>query len=322
MPAKTKVVNTDLVYRELTNVNARDRSAYGLNHYSKFSFKKVVNNIIRGRFISGGVSSSQYVSNVEKFKDLLSNVFGNVEITHTDLSYQLVIKRKAGGQVIVNFYYIDTEILRDINEGQLYERQMIQKLRNANYTTQLEAEEVSGQDVTITVNDVSVGIELKEKPGAAFGSATLEFTGGHWRLKPSTKQNPAIPSIVTEVRALEKINQQWYINKGNYVPNLRATKQDQQILGEVRIPIQARHIREYYKKCDYINIKGKGLYKLKSDDPLNLGATLFDPTDSYIRVRVQDKSNTYRYALELYMGTIRVSSIRTGLDGDLRFLEG
>jgi hypothetical protein len=199
---------------------------------------------------------------------------------------------------------------------------MIQKLKNANYTTQTEAEEVAGQDVTITVNNVSVGIELKEKPGAAFGSATLEFTGGHWRLKPSTKQNPAIPSIVNEVRALEKINQQWYTNKGNYTPNQRATKQDQQILGEVRIPIQARHIREYYKKCDYINIKGKGLYKLKSNDPLNLGATLFDPTDSYIRVRVQDKSNTYRYALELYMGTIIVSSIRTGLDGDLRFLEG
>ena len=195
---------------------------------------------------------------------------------------------------------------------------MITKLNRAGYTQQTEPDTGLGDpDVIINAKGVTVGVELKEKPGAAFGSATLTYNNG-WKLKPSTKQNPAIPSIVNTSQILTKVNEKWDIaSKGLVSADVtRASKTLQGILGEVRVKIDASDIRKYYKKCDYIQIKGKGFYKLTSNDPLNCGATLFSPTDSYIRVRVQDKSNVYRFALELYIGAVVVSSVRLGLDDD------
>ena len=53
-------------------------------------------------------------------------------------------------------------------------------------------------------------------------------------------------------------------------------------------------ICEYYRSqgCSYIQIEGKGVYRLGKDDPLNIGATLFDPSSNlkvhvYVRVRIR-----------------------------------
>lgn len=312
-----RVVNTRVVLQELKNPGQKNKSTYGMNHHRKFTFKNVRNNIIRATFFADGVSESQFTSNVQAFVNFLSQST-NVTLENTDSTTYLMKVKKTpdSGHVLVYFNYIARTLSDTINEGQLYERQMITKLNSAGYTQQTEPDPGDGRpDVIINAKGVTVGVELKEKPGAAFGSATLHYSNG-WKLKPTTKQNPAIPSIVRSSDILTEVNKRWNISsKGLTSADVtRATKQLQGLLGEVRVSIDASEIRKYYSKCDYIQIKGKGLYKLTSNDPLNCGANLFSPTNCYIRVRVQYKSGAYRFAMELYMGSIVVSSVRLGLD--------
>lgn len=330
MPAtpKTVISNPQTVYRELTRPSAADKRSFGINsHHRYFSFTKRSTNVIVGIFNADlEIQAQYYKSHIAGFHKLLSKKFGsNVKpISTIDTHYNFEIQQTNSNLTTkVKFYFAKPQTTV-VNEGQLYETQMLEKLRRANYTNQTTPESIDGRDVTITVNGASAGIELKEKIGAAFGSATLEFAGGHWQLKPSTKQNPEIPKIVSENNVLNIIQENWYTNKGKYYPGTRASKYDQQILGEIRIPINARYIRSYYKYCDYIQIKGKGLYLIdRNKDPLKLNPTFFEPTDSYIRVRVQNKGGTeFRYALELYIGSVLNSNIREGLDGDLTFLNG
>ena len=314
-----RVVNTNTVLQELKDPGQKNKTTYGMNHHRKFTFKNVKNNIIRATFFAQQVSFEQFVSNVQALNNFLSQST-TVSLENSDSTTYLmkVKKRPDRGDVLVYFNYVAGSLSDTINEGQLYERQMITKLNRAGYTQQTEPDTGLGDpDVIINAKGVTVGVELKEKPGAAFGSATLTYSNG-WKLKPSTKQNPAIPSIVNTSQILTKVNEKWDIaSKGLVSADVtRASKTLQGILGEVRVKIDASDIRKYYKKCDYIQIKGKGFYKLTANDPLNCGATLFSPTDSYIRVRVQDKSNVYRFALELYIGAVVVSSVRLGLDDD------
>ncbi len=322
------VSNPQTVYQELTRPSAKDKRSFGINsHYRFFSFTKRSTNVIVGIFKSNALTQTKYyTSHIVGLHKLLKQKFGsNVKSINTiDLHYQFEIQQTNSNTLTkVKFYFAEPK-KSVVNEGQLYEIQTIERLRRANYTTQTTPEGIDGRDVTVNVNGITAGIELKEKIKAAFGSATLEFTGMHWQLKSSTKQNPSIPSIVSENKILNIIQQRWYTDKGKYYPGTRASKYDQQILGEIQIPISASHIREYYKYCDYIHIKGKGFYLInRNKDPLGLNPTFFDPTDSYVRVRVQSKgSDTFRYALELYIGSVRTSNIREGLDGDLSFLEG
>lgn len=312
-----RVVNTRVVLQELKNPSAKDKSTYRMNHHRRFTFKNVKNNIIRSVFFAEGVSESQFVSNVKAFEKLLSQST-DVTLEKTDATTHLmrVKKRPSTGYVLIYFNYSVGSSSDAINEGQLYERQMITNLNRAGYTEQTKPDTGLGDpDVIINAKGVTVGVELKENPGAAFGSATLQYSNG-WKLKYSTKQNPAIPSIVSSSNLLKEVNNKWNLSSKGLTSSdvSKATKELQGILGEVRVPIDGSAIREYYSKCDYIQIKGKGLFKLKSDDPLNCDANLFSPTDSYIRVRVQYKSGSYRFALELYIGRIVVSSVRLGLD--------
>ena len=314
-----RVVNTNTVLQELKDPGQKNKTTYGMNHHRKFTFKNVKNNIIRATFFAQQVSFQQFVSNVQALNTFLSQST-TVSLEQNDSTTYLmkVKKRPDRGDVLVYFNYVAGSLSDTINEGQLYERQMITKLNRAGYTQQTEPDTGLGDpDVIINAKGVTVGVELKEKPGAAFGSATLRYSNG-WKLKPSIKQNPAIPSIVNTSQILTKVNEKWDIaSKGLVSADVtRASKTLQRILGEVRVEIDASDIRKYYKKCDYIQIKGKGFYKLTANDPLNCGATLFSPTNSYIRVRVQDKSNVYRFALELYIGSVVVSSVRLGLDDD------
>lgn len=330
MPIKPKTVvsNPQTVYQELTRPSAADKRSFGINsHHRFFSFTKRSTNVIVGIFQSEFITQKQYYkSHVEGFYKLLGNKFGsNVKPYNSiDTHYNFEIQQTNSNISTKVKFYFAKPIESVVNEGQLYEIQLIEKLRRANYTNQIAPESIDGRDVTITVNGVSAGIELKEKINAAFGSATLQFSGRTWQLKPSTKQNPEISKIVSENDVLSIIQKEWYSNKGKYYPGTRASKYDQQILGEIKIPINARYIRNYYKYCDYIQIKGKGLYLIdQNKDPLNLNATFFEPTDAYIRVRVQNKGGTiFRYALELYIGSVLNSNIRNGLDGDLSFLGG
>ena len=89
---------------------------------------------------------------------------------------------------------------------------------------------------------------------------------------------------------LPKLSNDW--TSYEYNPNPRATKEDQQILGEVIYPIDAQYIRMYYKNSDYLNFENVGLYRLSDKDPLNLRVPLFQPLDCFVRARVQYKKKT------------------------------
>ena len=320
MASKVKVINTRVVLDRLKNLGQKNKSTYGMNHYRKFTFSNVKNNIIRSNFFSNGVSESEFYSNVLAFEKFLSQDTTVILQKTDDTTYLLKVQKQgasSSGYVLVYFNYIANTASDTINEGQLYERQLISKLNRAGYSKQTEPDTGLGDpDVIVTsATGVTVGIELKETPAAAFGSATLQYSN-RWALKPSSKQNPAIPSIVSSSDILTEVNNKWKLSpKGLTASDVTiATKELQGILGEVKVPIDASEIRKYYSKCDYIQIRGKGLYKLTSNDPLNCGASLFSPTNSYIRVRVQYKSGSYRFAMELYIGKIVVSSVRLGLD--------
>jgi Holliday junction resolvase-like predicted endonuclease len=321
-------IHTNIVLQELKNVSGTDAKTYKFNHLKKFKFKST-NNIIRGYFYSDGVSQSQLEYNVRCYKQLLeSNLETQINLTGIDSStYRLdvVKKNSSSSRVIIYFNYMFGTVGTSGNKGQQYERSMIAKLNREGYTKQTEPDTGMGEsDIILNAKGISVGVELKENSGAAFGSATLEYSGNRWRLKSSTKLNADIASILNRNNIMAKVNSQWNVsNKGYSTSDLsKATKELQQVLGEVRTSIDPQDIRDYYKKSKYINIRGKGLFKLQDEDPLNINATLFQPSDCYARVRVQKKSSSdYRFAVELYIGRCPNSIIASGLDGyNLNFL--
>ena len=322
---KTIVVNTRLVLSSISSVATTKKTqlrklGFPLSHSDKFSFKSK-NNIITGIFLSGGISVQSYKNDIIAYQTLLEMTFNTeVLISNNDTNYTLKIKKHNENKyIIINFYYTARSISStDLNEGQRYELDIIEKLKDAGLTTQ-DRPPKKGPDVTIVAKGFTSGIELKEKLGAAFGSATLEFANNSWRLKDGAKQ--AMVDLVSDIKLMDFINDGWHTQKNNYIPPLVATKEQQLILGELRKNISAEYIKKYYSDCDYIHIKGYGIYKLKPNNPLGITASTFRPINPYARIRVQYKgSGKYRYALELYINKLTASANRNGLDGDLGFL--
>lgn len=326
-----KIVNTDIVYRTLSTVTQNSRtklrkSGFPLNHTTKFKFKKQ-NNIIIARFLSGGITENTYSDQIDSYKYYLETTLGTtVDREKYENAQVLKIKRKPGsGYILVNFFYIDTKIPgQEINEGQQYEIDIIQKLKNVGYTQQTKSEEDDGVDVKITVNNKSAGIELKQKINAAFGSGTLVFQNNSWRI--SQKSNSVIKKLFNDELA-DWVNDVWYEKTGHYKPNTVASKNDQQCLGGETgyyKDISTDIILQYYNKSDYIQIKDNGFYKLSDKNPLNIPSTKiskFNPTSAKARIRVKAIGATrYAYKLELYIDNLTVSVNRKGLDGDLSFL--
>lgn len=326
----TKVVNTDIVFRTL-NVpqsakNKLRKDGHPITHSTKFKFEKK-NNIITARFLSGGITKQTFLNEINSYKYYLEQTLNtSVERETNDFAETLKIKRTTGtGYVLVNFVYIVTKIPgQEINEGIQYEISVINKLKDAGYTQQSKSEESEGIDVSLTVNGKTAGIELKEKVNAAFGSGTLIFRNNSWTI--SDRSNPVIKKLVKE-NLKEWINDMWYIKTNGYIPNARATKKDQQVLGGgtgYYKDISSEIVKNYYGKSDYIQIKGKGFYKLSDKNPLNLPsnkASTFNPKSAKARIRVKNVSgNTYAYKIELYLGEIDRSVNFQGLDGDLSFL--
>lgn len=327
----TKVINTDIVFRSLTipqsaKIKLR-KEGYSIAHSSKFKFKKK-NNIITARFLAGGISKDTFKKEIDSYKYYLEKTLGTtVQKESYDFAETLKVKRTTSpGYVLVNFVYVMSEIPgREINEGQQYENDIIEKLKVAGYTQQSKPEEDEGVDVTINVNGKTAGVELKQIVGAAFGSGTLEFRNNSWHI--SSKSNPVIKKIFND-ELVDWVNDVWYHKTGGYVPNSTATKEDQQALGGGTghyKDISSDIVKDYYDKSDYIQIKGKGFYNLNNKNPLNIHSTKlsnFNPTSAKARVRVKATGgNRYAYKIELYLGKLQRSVNTRGLDGDLSFLD-
>lgn len=327
----TNVINTDIVLRSLsvpqTAKTKLRKAGYPLNHTTKFKFKKQ-NNIITGRFLSGGITKQTFLKEIDSYKYYLETTLNTtVEREQYDEAETLKVKRTTSpGYVLINFFYVVTKIPgQEINEGQQYENNTLEKLKNAGYTQQSRAEEDEGIDVKVTIKGKSAGIELKEQIGAVFGSGTLEFKNNAWAI--SSKSNPVVKKLFNE-QLSDWVNEMWYKKTNNYIPNFPATKADQQILGGGTgyfKDITSDSVIDYYDKSDYIQIKDKGFYKIKDKNPLNIPSdkiSKFIPESSKARIRVKNiGGGKYAYKVELYIGDITMSVNRKGLDGDLTFLD-
>jgi len=327
----TKVINTDIVLKTLSvSQNAKNKlrkEGHPLNHTTKFKFKKQ-NNIITGRFLSGGITEQTFLNEIDSYKYYLETTLNTtVEREKYDSAETLKVKRTTSpGYVLINFFYIVTKIPgQEINEGQQYEINLIDKLKTAGYTKQSRSEENEGVDVQVNVNGKIAGIELKEQIGAVFGSGTLEFKNSSWHISP--RSNIVIKTLFND-KLSNWVNEMWYKKTNGYTPNYPATKLDQQVLGGgtgYYKDIESDVVIDYYSKSDYIQIKDKGFYVIKDKNPLNIPSdkvSKFKPDSAKARIRVKNiGGGKYAYKLELYIGEISQSINRKGLDGDLSFLD-
>lgn len=232
-----------------------------------------------------------------------------------------------------------------LNKGQIYERDLFNKLKASNCVPQhiSKAEEIKGQDITVFNRHGESGIEVKLGLNTAFGSGTLKFnysnTNKPWYLLEDDfdEENGEITSkkimidIAKKYNLVEKVNKNWYIDNGNYfplyleesnknpiknitsIPKRERGKRDFEVLHEFKIDCKKDDIINYYTNNGsyYIQIGGKGLYWFGKSDPLNISKliSIFNPTKTFIRVRVQDKgSGKYNFSYGLYCTDLQKSS--------------
>lgn len=223
-----------------------------------------------------------------------------------------------------------------LNAGQRYERIIFRILDQQGKIAEgiTRPEQIVGQDITVENQYGKSGIEIKLNESAAFGSGTLYFNHysnnrSPWALTEtdeSDEENTSkeiMRSIAGKYRLTERVNREWYTNNGKYYPfYLEETKRtpspaitrmskrdrgkkDNEALPDITVKCSADDIIDYYtsKGSHYIHIGKKGLYWFGKEDPLNISSkiSLFSPSNTYIRVRVQSKGgDNYRFAYELY----------------------
>ncbi len=302
-------------------------------HYNKFTFNynsgdEANSYTVTSKFFSNGdVSVEQYLSHIKGMLAYLNYNFETVGelIDRKNNCYELKFKKKS--TVVVRFKFVakiittDKEDDENLNRGQKYERDMINKMNALGYTTQTKPEESeSNADIVLTINGITARIELKTR-GAEYGSGTLEWIGNTWRLKDTRKTNKALKGILKYGNIMGKLSNDW-VSYG-FTPPPRATKEAQTELGEKSYPIISDLIRKYYStKCDYLNFEGNGLFRVSERDPFNLKVPLFNPTTCTARARVQskkDEEGPFAYRISLTASNLNRSP--KSLDGDLKFLE-
>jgi hypothetical protein len=324
-----KRLSSGIIYEYLTKPSGKVLNTFKFRgHYSKFKFShKSSSNIILVRFLSEGLSKQVFKYHIEGMLSYLNMTFettGQLKSFQSDSTIELIFNDDNRSKTIIRFRYVSKIITTNreervvFNRGQLYERSMINKFRSMGFTEQIKPEDTEDKaDLVLKINGIDVKIELKTK-GAAYGSGTLEWIDNSWRLKTTERVNPNLIEILNRNRILSKLSNDWI--SYDYIPNIKSTKEDQQLLGERTYPIDSYYIRNYYKGIDYLNFKDLGLYRLSEKDPIGLKVPLFEPMDCFVRARVQYKgSGNYRYAVELYARQLNKSPIN--LDGDLKFLE-
>lgn len=298
-------------------------------HYNKFTFNWTRSDsyTITSKFLSNGVSVEQYLGHI---KGMLAYLNYNFEISgelidRKNNCYELKFKKEK--TIVVRFRYIakiittDREDDQNLNRGQKYELDMINKMNALGYTTQTKPEESeSNADIVLTINGITARIELKTT-GAEYGSGTLEWIGDTWRLKDTRKTNKALKAILEYDNIMGKLSNDW-VSYG-YTPTPKASKEAQIELGEKSYSIPNEKIRKYYsEKCDYLNFEGRGLFRVSERDPFNLKVPLFAPTTCTARARVQskkDEEGPFAYRISLTASNLNRS--HKSLDEELKFLE-
>lgn len=115
-----------------------------------------------------------------------------------------------------------------------------------------------------------VGIEVKVSPNAGYGQLSVRETDGVWDFTKRSRSRVLL-SAGRECGILDEIRRNW--GDGGK--------------SECKTYVPSKVIRQYYREkvCDYIQIKGRGLFRLGISDPWNLGVPMFNPSGAYFRAR-------------------------------------
>jgi len=245
-----------------------------------------------------------------------------------------------------------------LNKGQIYEKNVFDELKKNDKIAEniTKPNQIKGQDITIFNRHGESGVELKSTITSAFGSGTLKFDFSNkskpWGLLKKTSEEVVDDSddsidimsyIAEKYNLIDKVNQKWYTDNGNYyplyleednsspikkitsIPRSRRGKRDFEVLHEFKITCKKTDIEEYYtnKGSYYIQIKNKGLYWLGNKDPLQISSMIsrFNPSKSFIRVRVQDKGGgKYNFSYGLYISNLASSKLDLDSNTDASWL--
>lgn len=206
-----------------------------------------------------------------------------------------------------------------------YEKKIFSKLKKFGLINPSQSKPGTPVDIKIQVGNKKANVEVKSGVAVGdyvpYGSKALHFSGNStspWSFDSGSDSTFA--QIRSRHNVIKLINERWYTHNQTYEPVQNDYDKDKENLSEFRIPIANEFIRKYYveKKNHYIHLENKGLYYLGGSDPLGIKnkIPLFNPTDSYMRVRVAYKGNgKYVYLCSLHISRIK-SSENCGFDTD------
>jgi hypothetical protein len=170
-----------------------------------------------------------------------------------------------------------------LRAGRLYEAIINNLLKNKRINNvklvvnEFTAGAGKGKDIVFKCGDLELSIEVKN--GGAFegGGKTLKHNGHSWVINDEC----FLKDIVGAANPYGGIIPECFATK-----SLSTWNKEKSRFGDVYISKHNTIISEYYraKGCNYIQIKGKGLYHTGSD-PLNLGVPFFS-VSTMLRIRV------------------------------------
>ena len=232
------------------------------------------------------------------------------------------------------------------NAGFIYERDLINSLRNSGFTVSDPAGADSAKaDLELTKGSKTVKFELKEKLSADFAQMNFDFDTSNKEFyidksKASAKKEAAqtMIGIAEEFNIIRQANDHWKPKKN--VPAKFVVKSSAPLaerdkarrLDIKRFPDKflakgveaAQQVEKYYNSKDtyYIQVKGKGLYYM-GKDPEGFGCPRFSNsvTDSSIRIRI--KTNSASKARWSFLMALKINGLRASnrdLDVDASFL--
>lgn len=185
--------------------------------------------------------------------------------------------------------------------GNSYEKSIYTILKNNNFIVD---DKIGGssnnKDITITINNKIIGIEVKKCTSPDYGQISIEYNekSGNWIPKVNSKlPDKAIKLFTNLLQKKELFNGKIppFVNRNiTHVDWLKEKKQTKN-WNDIKFDINDNSINEYYLAKDnkYIQISSKGLYYLEDNDELSLDIPKFS-VDTHLRIRtkIHKRSNS------------------------------
>lgn len=179
--------------------------------------------------------------------------------------------------------------------GIQYEREIRDELISMGYTVrEVCAGPTHAADVTVILNDSHVNIECKTK---------LQGTDYKQCIYKLINDDIAVPSSKNK-------NVNAFFNK--HAPNIKITRDSQNHLQDIHIPCNITTCEEILDNTDYIFIKDTGRYRVRENDPLNLGLPILYIKEAEIRIREKNHGkNSKGIPQKDITAALRIKSLTT-----------